>query len=115
MAMCWPFGRPLPEAEALQSFYPECFDRDMACTQAEWLRWLPDAIGAHPWQASASGATVLIGSGTLTLAWHAGPARVIALMRLPSWRVHFAFADLNADARQQFMSRFDLYMQRGGG
>ena len=29
----------------MQSFYPEAFERDMACTEADWLRWLPNAIG----------------------------------------------------------------------
>ena len=29
----------------MQSFYAERFERDMGCTEAEWLRWLPAAIG----------------------------------------------------------------------
>ena len=29
----------------MQSFYPERFERDMACTEAEWLSWLPRAVG----------------------------------------------------------------------
>jgi len=99
----------------MQSFYPVSFEREMACTRAEWLRWLPAAIGEHPWQASDDGATVLIGPGALTLRWQAGPPRAIGLIRLPCWRVRFDFDDLNTAARLSFMTRFDLYMQRGGG
>ena len=29
----------------MQSHYPGHFERDMSCTEAEWLRWLPQAIG----------------------------------------------------------------------
>ena len=27
----------------MQSFYPENFEREMGCTEAEWLMWLPRA------------------------------------------------------------------------
>ena len=34
----------------MQSFYDERFERDMGCTEADWQRWLPDAIGEHHWK-----------------------------------------------------------------
>jgi hypothetical protein len=40
---------------------------------------------------------------------------VIALMRMPVLHVRFNFSGLDAAQRYQFMRRFDLYMQRGGG
>ena len=43
--MCWLSGHPLPEAEFLQASYPERFEREMGCTETEWLRWLPRAMG----------------------------------------------------------------------
>lgn len=99
----------------MQSFYPESFEREMACTEAEWLAWLPAAIGDHAWQREGSAARVQIGRGALALRWQPGEPRVIALMRLPCLRVRFAFAGLDEAERQAFMKRFDLYMQRGGG
>lgn len=93
----------------------ERFEREMACTEAEWLRWLPAAIGSHASQLDAGSAMVHIGEGRLDLRWHAGEPRVIALVRLPTLHVDFRFEHVSHEARVAFMRRFDLYMQRGGG
>jgi hypothetical protein len=99
----------------VQSFYPETFERDMACTEAEWRAWLPAAFGAHRHALQGNAAQVQIGSGELLLQWQAQPPRVIALVRLPRLRVHFAFQGVAEAERIAFMRRFDLYTQRGGG
>jgi len=99
----------------MQSSYAETFERDMGCTEAEWLGWLPAAVGTCPWHHAGSSAQVSIGQGGLQLRWQTMPLRVIALMRMPVLRVNFVFTGLNADERYAFMKRFDLYMQRGGG
>jgi hypothetical protein len=99
----------------MQSSYAETFQRDMGCTEAEWLGWLPAAVGTCPWQLEGESARVQIGNGQLQLRWQTMPLRVIALMRMPVLRVNFAFTGLDADERYAFMKRFDLYMQRGGG
>jgi hypothetical protein len=99
----------------MQSFYPERFERDMACTEAEWLLWLPRAVGLHAYQINGTSAQVTIGEGELRLAWQVAPPRVIALMRLPRLRLDFAFSGLDEAQRHAFMKRFDLYTQRGGG
>lgn len=99
----------------MQSFYPERFERDMACTEAEWLLWLPRAVGAHACQVSGTSARVSIGEGELRLTWQVMPPRVIALMRLPRLRLDFVFSGLDEAQRYAFMKRFDLYTQRGGG
>jgi hypothetical protein len=99
----------------MQSFYAERFEREMGCTEAEWLRWLPDAIGDHHWKLQANAAGVRIGDGALGLTWATCEPRVIALMRIPRLRVNFRFAGLDEAQRYAFMKRFDLYMQRGGG
>lgn len=88
----------------------------MGCTEAEWLGWLPAAVGHdRPWQREGSGAQIQIEPGALQLRWQVMPPRVIALMRMPVLRVNFAFEGLDAAQRYAFMKRFDLYMQRGGG
>ena len=99
----------------MQAHYAEHFQRDMGCTEAEWLGWLPAAMGDCPWQQAGAAVLATIGAGTLQLRWQAMPPRVIALMRMPVLRVNFEFQGLNADERYVFMKRFDLYMQRGGG
>jgi hypothetical protein len=97
------------------SAYAESFEREMTCTEAEWLRWLPAALGTCRWHRTDGGATVDVASGTLTLDWHVGEPRVIALVWLPRLHVRFRFEGLDAGQRLAFMKRFDLYMQRGGG
>jgi hypothetical protein len=99
----------------MQSFYAECFERDMGCTPAQWLGWLPQAIGANPYELSGTSATVQIDPGQLQLTWQEAPPRLIALARIPRLLVSFKFTLLDADQRYTFMKRFDLYMQRGGG
>ena len=49
----------------MQSFYAAAFDREMGCTEAEWLGWLPAAIGAHPYQLTLSDAQVMLPGGAL--------------------------------------------------
>jgi hypothetical protein len=99
----------------MQSAYAERFEREMGCTEADWLRWLPAAIGVHEWHREPESVTVQIAPGVLRLDWRTGEPRVIAQVRLPRLHVMFRFEGLQADQRLAFMKRFDLYMQRGGG
>lgn len=96
--------------------YSESFEREHGCTPAEWLGWLPGAIGDHAWQSSGDdGAHVAIGAGTLQMQWQALAPRQIALIRLPRLRVRYRFDAVATGERVRFMKHFDLYMQRGGG
>ena len=52
----------------MQSFYPERFERDMACTEDEWLRWLPGAVGDNHWKLQPQSAGVRIGDGAIVAA-----------------------------------------------
>ena len=99
----------------MQASYAESFERDMGCTEGEWLGWLPAAVGACVWRREGAQAVVEVPPGRLALRWAQQPPRVIALMRMPVLRVDFAFSGLDAGQRYAFMKRFDLYMQRGGG
>lgn len=87
----------------------------MATTEAEWLAALPRAVGEHPFSLSPGQAEVQLGNGRLLLQWHTLPPRVIALLCMPRLAVQFAFEGVEEGARQRFMKRFDLTMQRGGG
>ena len=100
----------------MQSWYAEQFDREMGCTEAEWLRSLPGAIGDHLWQQEGASIAVRIGDGgSLDVQWRVEAPRVIALARIPRLMVSFRFAGMDDAQRLAFMKRFDLYMQRGGG
>ena len=99
----------------MQSSYAEEFQRDMGCTEAEWLKWLPIAVAPCAWTRDGASARVVIGSGALFLNWQVLPPRVIALLRLQRLAVSFVFEGVEEVARQRFMKRFDLTMQRGGG
>jgi hypothetical protein len=99
----------------MQSYYPERFERDMGTTETEWLTALPRALGHHAFVLGTGQVRVQIGEGHLELQWHTLPPRQIALLRLHRLAVSFVFEGVEDDARQRFMKRFDLTMQRGGG
>lgn len=99
----------------MQSSYDERFEREMGCTEAEWLRWLPAAMGENHWKLQTQSAGVRIGDGALGLKWQEGEPRVIGLVSIPRLLVQFRFAGVDDATRYTFMKRFDLYMQRGGG
>ncbi|PIT78138.1 hypothetical protein [Limnohabitans sp. G3-2] len=99
----------------MQSYYPERFERDMGTSETEWLSALPRALGDHAFELTTGQAHVHIGEGHLLLQWRILPPRVIALLRLQRLGVSFVFEGVEEDARQRFMKRFDLTMQRGGG
>lgn len=87
----------------------------MACTEAEWLQWLPRAVGTHAHALGAGSARVVLDGGELRLQWQVQAPRVIALLRLPRLLLRFEFRDVPQAQRLAFMKRFDLYTQRGGG
>lgn len=99
----------------MQSFYPTQFDREMGCTETEWLMWLPAAMGDVPWRQGAQSVQADVGGGALQIHWRTGEPRRIALISMPRLHVGFAFNGLDDAQRYRFMKRFDLYMQRGGG
>jgi hypothetical protein len=99
----------------MQGHYPPRFDREVGCTEPEWLMWLPAALGPVAWQRDGACVHAQVGGGTLELAWHELPPRRIALVTLPRLAVRFRFETVPDELRHAFMKRFDLYMQRGGG
>jgi hypothetical protein len=99
----------------MQSFYPADFKREMGCTEAELLRWLPGATNGHALTLLPRSAEIAVDGGRLELAWRELPPRQIALMRMPRLAIAFHFEGVSEAQRQAFMRYFDLYTQRGGG
>lgn len=99
----------------VQSHDDERFEREMGCTAAELIDWLPGASGARPLALAGASAEVALEPGRLRLEWQPLPERRIGLIVLPRLRVQFHFEGTGPEARQRFMRHFDLYTQRGGG
>ncbi len=99
----------------MQAWYPADFKREMGCTEAELLMWLPGAVNGHALTLLPRSAEVSLGGGRLELAWRELPPRQIALMRMPRLAIAFHFERVDEAQRQAFMRYFDLYTQRGGG
>jgi len=97
---------------------PRCaaqFERDMGCTEAELLHWLPGATRGLPLSVGLRWAQVTLNSGSLRLEWTVLEPRRIALLCIPRLAVSFRFDGVDEAARIDVMRHFDLYTQRGGG
>jgi hypothetical protein len=99
----------------MQANYAAEFERDMCCTGAELIGWLPGATRGCKVDLHADGADIALREGRLELRWHSLPPRRIALFTLPRLAVRFRFEGAGDEVRQAFMRYFDLYTQRGGG
>ena len=99
----------------MQAFHAENFDREMGCTEKEWLDWLPQAMGPHPYKLVSQAVTADIDGGRLSLSWRVTEPRTTALERTARLLVSFRFSALDEVQRYRFMKRFDLSMKRGGG
>jgi hypothetical protein len=99
----------------MQSHYPFEFEREMGCTMAELVAWLPEACGGRPIAWREGGADIALDGGCVSIDWTALSPRRIALMSLPRTRTRFAAKDLTAPQWSAFMRHFDLHTQRGGG
>lgn len=100
----------------MQSRYPAQFVRDMGCTEAELRLWLSQLGAPAVIEGSKRLSWPLPRSGTLVhIEWQTLPPRRIALLALPRMEVRFDAGDAEPQAWQEFMQRFDLHTQRGGG
>ena len=108
----------------MQLHYAAHFVRDMGCTETEWRQWLRAALPDHEVPLASHETRIDIASteegqapeqGSLHLRWSVLPARQIALIRIPRLQVAFEFDGLSDAARNRFMRRLDLFLQRGGG
>ncbi len=90
-------------------------EREMGCSRADLLRWLPDATARAPVRVEGDELVLAVGAGQVRLRAEERPPRRIALVTLPVLAVRLRFEGLDAAAREVFLARFDLYTRRGGG
>lgn len=97
----------------MHAFHPESFDREIGCSEKEWLAWLPHAMGSHAYALVGNALTAPMATGQLRLSWRpvasAGPVTAAS----PRLRVSYRFSGLDALHRYRFMKNFDLFTQRG--
>ncbi len=89
--------------------------REMGCTRAEFIGWLPGATRNAPLQIEGDRVTVVIDGGLVQIFLEEKAPRRIGLIALPALGVTFCFRGLEKLARDDFLAYFDLYTRRGGG
>jgi hypothetical protein len=94
---------------------PFVLEREMGCTRAEFLRWLPGATRHASARIEGDEVTLTVGSGEVRIALREAAPRRLALLSLPVLAVSFRFERLSAEAREEFLTHFDAYTRRGGG
>ena len=90
-------------------------DREIGCTRAEFLRWLPGATRHARMQLTADRAVVHTGDTTVEISFAEAPPRSIGRVCVPVLKASFRFSGAGTDAYRDFMAYFDLYTSRGGG
>jgi len=90
-------------------------DREMGCTRAEFMRWLPGATRHAPACIEGDEVVLSVDGGQVRISLRESAPRRIALLSLPVLAVRFTFAGLDEAAREGFLAHFDAYTRRGGG
>lgn len=90
---------------------------DMGCTERELRRYLQTMNKLFPMiQEQADHATYEVNGGQACISFHKLPDRVIALARISRMEVVLGFTEeVTQSVRDDFVAKFNLYTQRGGG
>lgn len=93
--------------------------REMGCTEADFMRWLPGATRHAPIVSSTfpdgSSHVVNVEGGRVEIRLRPLPPRRLGGVALPTLEATFHFVALDAAQRRAFLNWFDHYTQRGGG
>ena len=98
---------------------PVEFAREMGCTEADFLRWLPGATKHAPIDTLRQGDgdlyIVHTDAGVVEIEASRQAPRRIAGITLPVLHVRFRFIGMDTWQRQTVLTYFDHYTRRGGG
>jgi hypothetical protein len=96
---------------------PEAFQlhRNMGCTRAEFIGWLPGATRPASFQIDGDKVTVITHGGRVQISLEEKPPRRMGLLAVPVLGVTFCFLGLDELTRDDFLVHFDSYTMRGGG
>lgn len=93
--------------------------REMGCTEADFLRWLPGATRHAKVEsvneAGVSRHRIRVDEGMVEISTSPSPPRRIGAIVLPVLDVRFRFICLDLEQRAEFLAYFDHYTRRGGG
>jgi hypothetical protein len=89
--------------------------RDMGCTRAEFMSWLPGATRQAPLQIDGDVVTISAQGGSVQITLKEKLPRRIGSVALPVLEINFCFCGLDDMTRDAFLAYFDLYTRRGGG
>ena len=87
----------------------------MGLTRKEFLRTLPAATAPLDYCVEQDLVTITHPAGRIEIRLQPPTERRLGAFRLPVIPMDFIFTGLDAEQRRQFLQRFDLYFQRGGG
>jgi hypothetical protein len=88
-------------------FCAEAFDREMYCSESDWLGRVQRALAGRPYRQVAQALTATLDSGQLVLSWRLlAPAGAVQPAS-PRLLVSFRFSGLDALQRHRFMQRLD--------
>lgn len=93
--------------------------REMGCTEADFMRWLPGATRDAPATrfTTADGSLIRVDTdgGTVEIQLRPLPPRRLGGIALPVLEVRFHFLGLDPEQVESFLAWFDHYTRRGGG
>jgi hypothetical protein len=89
--------------------------RPMGLTHVEFMRSLPAAVEGM--DCRVDGRHIVISDSTRRIMIRLGPEQVRRLgsLALPQTQVNLSFEGFSEEQRKDFLRRFDLAFQRGGG
>jgi hypothetical protein len=95
------------------------FTREMGCTPADLIRWLPEALGdLYPHASLKLDGNILLSAQNpqLEMIGVSRPVRKIALLHIPVLDLTLSFSEnWTLMECEKALKRFDLYTRRGGG
>jgi hypothetical protein len=89
--------------------------REMGCTRADLLAWLPGAVRGAPFDVEGDLIRVAYADGEVRIRIAQASERRLGELSLPVLHVSIRFAGIDARAREEFLKYFDLSTRRGGG
>ena len=90
-------------------------DREMGCTRAEFVGWMPGACGGIAFEVNGNRISIRPGGGEVMITVQEAAPRRLGLLCLPVLSVQMRFRGLSESARADFLKRFDMFTRRGGG
>ena len=96
-------------------FVAESLSREMGLTHKEFMRTLPAAVAPLQYRVTQDLVTVTHPAGCIEIRLQPALERRLGAFRLPVIPMEFRFLGLDAEQRREFLERFDLHFQRGGG